>query len=116
MKPLVAAVMAARWKVGILSNTNTWHWEFLSDGRFGPVPGAFDVIALSYELKAMKPDPAAYLKAAELAGVAPGDIFYVDDMPDNVVAAREAGLDAVQYTSTHDLAIELRKRDVGMNY
>ncbi len=116
IKPLLGALFAARVKVGILSNTNIWHWEYVADGRYGPIPAAFDRLALSFELGVMKPELAIYHRAADLAGYAPHEIFYVDDVPDNVVAAREAGFDAVQYTTTHDLALELRKRKVGMNY
>lgn len=116
MKPLVAALFAARWQIGILSNTNIWHWQYVADGRYGPLPSAFDVHALSFELGAMKPKLSIYQRAAEMAGFAPDEIFYVDDVPDNVVAAREAGFDAVQYTTTHNLAKELRQRNVGMNY
>ena len=75
MKPLVAALMAARWKVGILSNTNLWHWQYILEGHFGPVPAAFDVLALSFELGVMKPEPRIYEKAAELAGFARSEIF-----------------------------------------
>ena len=116
IKPLVGALISARVPIGILSNTNIWHWQLICDGRYRLIPDAFPVTALSFELTAMKPEPAIYLRAAELAGYAPGEIFYVDDLADNVVGAREAGFDAVQYTTTHDLALELRKRGVRMNY
>ncbi len=114
--PLLAALIGARIPRGLLSNTNIWHWQFVSDGRYRMIPEGFDVVALSFELHAMKPEVEIYTRAAELAGYAPQEIFYVDDLADNVVAAREAGFDAVQYTSTRDLACELRKRGVRMNY
>lgn len=116
IKPLVGALISARVPIGILSNTNIWHWQFIADGRSRIIPDAFPVTALSFELKAMKPDKAMYLKAAELAGYAPSEIFYADDLADNVVGAREAGFDAVQYTTTRDLAMELRKRGLRLNY
>ena len=46
---------------------------------------AFSAIALSYEIKAMKPDPKIYLTAAKLAGVKPGEIFFCDDVMGHVV-------------------------------
>ncbi len=54
--------------------------------------------------------------AAELAEVHPEAIFYCDDIPDNVEAARRVGFDAVQYTDTPTLVSELRKRGVRFNY
>jgi len=116
IKPLLGALLAARIPLGILSNTNIWHWQFITDGRYLLFPHAFDATALSFELKALKPDKAIYQRAAELVGHAPEEIFYVDDLAENVAGAREAGFDAVQYTTPRDLAIELRKRGVRMNY
>ena len=57
-----------------------------------------------------------FTRAAELAGVAPGDIFYCDDIAANVAAARRVGYDAVQYTDTAALVAEIRKRGVRFNY
>jgi FMN phosphatase YigB (HAD superfamily) len=54
--------------------------------------------------------------AAELAGVAPGEIFFVDDTAGHVAAARSAGFDAVQYTTTQALAADLRSRGLEFNY
>lgn len=114
--PVLGALIGARAPIGILSNINVWHWQFISNGRYRLIPGAFAAAALSFQIHAMKPSAAIYARAADLAGFAPEEIFYVDDLADNVVAARQAGFDSVQYTSTHDLASELRRRGVGMNY
>jgi len=75
----------------------------------------FPVHALSYRLRAMKPEPAAYAGAARLAGVQPKQIFFTDDRPDNVAAARAAGWDAVQFESACQLNEELRQRGVALN-
>ena len=40
----------------------------------------------------LKPDPRAYAMAAEALGLPPSAIVFVDDMPWNVEAAREAGM------------------------
>jgi len=47
----------------------------------------FERYALSYEMRAAKPDLTAYKIAAELVGVAPEEIFFTDDRLDNVQAA-----------------------------
>ena len=46
----------------------------------------------------------------------PQEIFYCDDLPANVAAARRVGFDAVQYTETPELVAELRSRGVRFNY
>jgi putative hydrolase of the HAD superfamily len=76
----------------------------------------FQVFALSYELGACKPARKIFDGAAKLAGVAPSEIFFVDDVTENVTAAREAGFDAVLYTTTRQLASDLRARGLEFNY
>jgi FMN phosphatase YigB (HAD superfamily) len=73
--PLIAALDAAEYRMGILSNTCPGHWKYCSDGRYGLIHRSFDVHALSYELGACKPDPKIFQGASQLAGQAPGDIF-----------------------------------------
>lgn len=56
----------------------------------------FDVIIDASVTGVMKPDPLAFLSAAEALGLPPGQIVFLDDMPWNVAGAREVGLLAVQ--------------------
>ena len=114
--PVVAQIDGAGYRLGILSNTSPAHWAWVTAGRFGIVNLAFDRAALSYEIGACKPEPKIYAAAAELAGVRPQEIFFVDDMPENVAAARQAGFDAVLYTTTPQLVDDLHRRGVEFNY
>jgi putative hydrolase of the HAD superfamily len=113
--PLVACLERAGYRLGILSNTCRSHWEHCRR-KFRIVAESFSVYALSYEIHAMKPDAAIFRSAAELAGVAPEEIFFTDDTPGHVAGARAAGFDAVQYVSTPELAAELRSRGVRLSY
>jgi glucose-1-phosphatase len=114
--PVVAQIDAAGYPLGILSNTSPAHWDWVTAGRFGIVNLAFDLAALSYEIGACKPEPRIFAAAARLAGVRPEEIFFVDDMPENVAAARQAGFDAVAYTTTPLLVADLHRRGVEFNY
>jgi putative hydrolase of the HAD superfamily len=116
MLPVVTRLKDAGFRTGVLSNTCESHWQFILAHFKALFPGAFDVLALSFRLGAAKPDERIYLRAAELAGVAPRDIFYCDDIAANVAAARRVGFDAVQYTDTAALVTEVRKRGVRFNY
>ncbi len=71
---------------------------------------------LSYQLGAQKPNEKIYRGAAELASVPPQQILFIDDVADNVAAARNLGWDAVQYTSTDALEQELLSRGLHCNY
>jgi FMN phosphatase YigB (HAD superfamily) len=114
--PVIGALHSAGYRMGILSNTCRGHWDYCMDGRYGLIKQAFEVHALSYELGACKPSPKIFKEAARLAGVAPSEIFFTDDIQGHVAAAREAGFDAVLYTSTRQLVADLRDRGLEFNY
>jgi putative hydrolase of the HAD superfamily len=114
--PVLSALEVAGHRMGILSNTCDFQWQRLMSSDYGVLPAPFSVFALSFEIGAMKPDPKIYRAAAELAGVAPRDVFFCDDVVGHVTAARDAGFDAVQYTTTSALVADLRHRGVRFNY
>lgn len=114
--PLISALHRAGHRLGILSNTNSMHWEFVSDGRYGIVPDLFERTALSFQIGALKPEREMYTAAAEMAGVEPEQIFYTDDCPEHVEGAMEVGFDAVPFSTPPALAAELRERGVSFLY
>ena len=116
MKGIVGQLRTAGHRLGILSNTCDMHFDWFASGRYQPIPEAFDVIVLSYQLRVSKPDRAIYEQAARQAGVAPEDVFYTDDIPANIEGARAAGFDAVLFTSAAQYAEDLRSRGVQFNY
>jgi FMN phosphatase YigB (HAD superfamily) len=116
MFPVVAALQAAGYRTGILSNTCKCHWDYCIDGRFGMIPGAFEQLVLSFHARSMKPQPRIYEVAIERAGVGAAEIFFIDDRPENVAAAEAAGMDAVLYRDASDCADQLRRRGARFNY
>jgi putative hydrolase of the HAD superfamily len=111
----IGRLAAAGYRLGIASNTTYSHWTYCL-GRFRAFRKAFQVYALSYELRAMKPDAAFYEAAARLAETPAEGIFFIDDRPENVAGARAAGWDAIVYESAWQLNDELRSRGVVINY
>lgn len=109
---LVERLARAGNRLGLLSNTNPRDWEFMSRGQYPFLAQHFQHAVLSFEVGAMKPEAAIYAAAVERAGMPAGEVFFVDDMPENVAGARAAGLDAVLFTSAEDLKQELRQRGV----
>jgi putative hydrolase of the HAD superfamily len=51
----------------------------------------------SGRLGIVKPDPAIFLAALDALQARPGDVSFIDDRPENVVAARHAGLRATLF-------------------
>ncbi len=100
-------------RTGVLSNTNPWHWRWITAGRYAEIlPGRFEQFVLSYEVGFLKPTRDIYEAAVQAAGVAAAEVFFVDDRPENVAAALEVGLDAVLFTTTDALADALSERGV----
>ena len=112
---LLGQLSRAGYRLGILSNTSPTHWRHCTS-RFGMLQALFPVQALSFRLRAIKPQPEAFTKAAELAGTPPEGIFFTDDRPEHVAAARAAGWDAVVFESVPQVNESLRQRGVIINY
>ncbi|TAU86161.1 HAD-IA family hydrolase [Rhizobium leguminosarum] len=59
----------------------------------------FDDIIYSAALGHRKPSPDFFRLATERAGVLPGEIAFIDDMAENIEAARQFGWNAAQWTA-----------------
>lgn len=115
MLPLLAALQRSGQKLGILSNTCSAHWNFVTH-RYRFLNDLFLWPILSYEVGAMKPDAEIYRVARQRADCPPERIFFVDDRPENVAAAREMGWQAVLFHSARSTAQSLRDLGVPLDY
>jgi len=99
-----------RVKLGLLSNTSEWH--YLHAIRSTEVFPLFDAVTASFEVKALKPDPAVYRDVVGKLGCPPGECFYTDDILPFVEAARGLGLSAAPFTTPEALEGELLRRGI----
>ena len=102
--------LAARYRLVLLSNTNAIHFEWIR--KTYPILRHFHELVLSYEVKAMKPQPEIYEAAVAKAGCRPEECFYTDDVAEYVDGARRIGIDAVQFQDAEQLQRELRVRGI----
>ncbi len=91
-----------------LSNTNPIHFAMVKEAY--PLLRQFHDFVLSYEVGAAKPEAKIYREAIVRARCNPEECFFIDDLAVNVEAAREHGMDAVQFLSAEQLDRELRFR------
>ena len=96
MRHTIANVRRLGLGVGILSNTCHAHWDWIARQRYPVMTGPFDAAVLSFQVGAMKPDAAIYDAAERVAGVAPDEILFLDDRPENVAAATGRGWRAAE--------------------
>ena len=106
----VLTEIRARYRLLLLSNTNAIHFEMLQ-GRY-PILRHFHDRVLSYEVRAMKPQPEIFREAIARAGCRPEACFFTDDIAAYASAAREQGIDAVQFHSFEQARQELRARGI----
>lgn len=85
-----------------LSNTNALHMATCG-ALYPEVVGAFDRIFTSHEMGMRKPERAAFEHISQATGIEAGDILFFDDLLENVQAAADAGLQAVQVRSPEDV-------------
>ena len=83
-------------KVGLLSNTNTLHYEYLR--RRMPILSEFSYIYVSHEMGCRKPEAACYRYVLRKMEVRPQRAVFVDDYPENIAAAREVGMRCIHAT------------------
>jgi putative hydrolase of the HAD superfamily len=112
--PVIAALERIGCPIGILSNTCGPHWRQIVESRCAILPGGFREIVLSHEIGAAKPAAAIYATAARRAAVPAERIFFCDDTPGHVAAARAAGWDAEVFTSAAGLVDALARRGLNL--
>ena len=81
----------------IFSNTN--HLQFGHIRRHFPFFDQFNGYVLSFEHRAMKPDARLYAVVERTTGCAGSELFYLDDRPENVEAARARGWQALLHVT-----------------
>ena len=91
-------------RLACLSNTNAIHWQ-----RFPQLHGLFDACFLSHEMGHVKPDREAFEYTVANLGVAPGEVYFFDDLLPNVAVAREVGMNAFQVDDFAGIEPILRK-------
>ncbi len=98
-------------KTGILSNIGD-AMELGVLGRF-PALAEFSHHTFSHRLGIAKPDAEIYRHAVEGLGVPAGEILFVDDREENILAARAAGMVAVQYLGHPGFVEEMQRIGLG---
>lgn len=85
------------YKTYLLSNTNEIHIDFFTKGIvkvFGRnvLPEMFDKIYYSHEVQLRKPNVEIYNYVLKDSGLNPRETIFIDDLIDNIEAAKKAGI------------------------
>jgi HAD superfamily hydrolase (TIGR01509 family) len=100
MEELLSELKERGQRMWVHSNYTVWVEEIrrrLSLDRF------FEGYAVSFELKARKPDREAYTRALDRIGCAATDAVFIDDRRSNVAAAEAVGMRGIHFTGATNL-------------
>ena len=89
----------------LLSNAWTNAREFLSQQY--SLLGFFDYALFSAEIGVAKPDPDIYKHLLGLMSMEPRNAIFIDDMAENVEAARKLGIKGIQFRNREQVLKEL---------
>lgn len=93
-----------------LSNIAKYHIDSIESNWGGFFDGAAGLF-LSYQIGVRKPDPFIYRYALDELGAKGEQCFFVDDRPENIDAARGAGIQAHQFIPENHAAIQSAAAD-----
>lgn len=102
-----------RYRLLLLSNTNELHYHQFSR-QFADTLRCFDALVLSYQVGLRKPHPGIYDHCQKLASSPAEECLFIDDLPDNVAAARDRGWHGLVYRPGDNLAALLE--EVGVDW
>lgn len=102
--------LAERYPCYLISNTNRPHFEHLR--TLCPVLDRLRGHILSYEVGHLKPHPAIYQRALEVAGLPAPQILYVDDRTDLIEAAKPLGFQTYPFAGVDLFIREMESRSI----
>jgi putative hydrolase of the HAD superfamily len=95
-----------RYRVAFLSNSNDVHAELIPR-KFSSLFRKDDRFIFSHRCKVAKPDPEIFRRALEIIGALPHQVVFIDDLSENVAAARSLGIQAFQFIDMMTLTRQL---------
>ena len=98
--------LSKKQRIALLSNTNELHmvevkraWAKVSKV---PFESLFENVFLSHEIKQRKPHPDTFLWVCDQLHVLPSKVLFIDDSPQHISGAKEAGLQTFYYQEEAD--------------
>ena len=110
----LAKQLALSMPTYLLSNISCIHRDYIFINY--PVFHTFKDGVYSYEAGALKPQPEIYQTAIRQFGIRPEETVFIDDIPENIVAAAALGFHAIPYDFRNHAAAETALRALGVEW
>ena len=97
-------------KLGVASSS-TRDWVSGHLERLG-ILGRFDCVRCRDDVNSAKPAPDLYIAVLDCLGVSPSEAFAIEDSPNGVIAAKQAGMLCVAIPNSITAGLDLSKADL----
>jgi len=97
-------------KLGVASSS-TRNWVSGHLERLG-ILGRFDCVRCRDDVNSAKPAPDLYIAVLDCLGVSPSEAFAIEDSPNGVIAAKQAGMLCVAIPNSITARLDLSKADL----
>jgi HAD superfamily hydrolase (TIGR01509 family) len=104
MEELVGT-LSGKLIVALVSNTNEFHYAYCQ--RVVPALRYLHPHFLSFRMGFMKPERAFYEHVVRELSINPAEVLFIDDVAENVEAARRFGMRGIEFHSPELLQVEL---------
>jgi len=101
---------AGKWLVGLLNNESRLLHEYRME-KYG-LEQYLDVQLSSCYLGMRKPDADIYRRAIDIVGKPANRILFIDDRAGNTEAARNAGMNAIQFLGEDRLRAQFKELEI----
>jgi putative hydrolase of the HAD superfamily len=108
MFALIKRLKEHNFTVALLSNTEGPVMNYIKQKAWTDV----DCFMYSCEVGMMKPEHDIYERTLKNLGLIAQDVVFIDDKEENIVAAREVGMDGIVFNSPQQVISELRRMGV----
>ncbi|MCA6085378.1 HAD family hydrolase [Candidatus Endomicrobiellum agilis] len=107
----IVTSLVQNYQIAVLSNTNELHFNYLKE-CYPDIFLLFNKFFLSYEMHLRKPEDEIFKRVVRYYGILPSEMFYVDDIKENVESARNNGINAHLFTDQLELTRQLKSQKV----
>jgi len=103
--------LSKNYKLGILSNTTSFEAETPKKWK---ISSFIDVQVYSWQLGSIKPSFKNFKAICSKLAVSPNEAIFIDDNEKNIIAAKNFGLNGIQYKNIEQLKKELVSYNVNI--
>lgn len=110
VEKILSSAKTLNLKLGLASSSDR-AWVAGNLARLGLLE-YFDVIHTSDDVERTKPDPTLYLLALQSLGLSPNEAFVLEDSPNGVIAAKDAGIFTIAVPNPLTVNLNLDRADM----